>query len=241
MAGDWIKMRTNLDTDPRVIEIAVGLDVPELHVVGCLWKLWAWADQHTLDGNNICVTRVTLDRFTGLPGFAEMLRKVGWLAGRDGALTFPRFAEHNGQTAKKRAETTERVRKHRNTKSVTDVTRKALPEKRREDKNKEPPSPPEGGGDFGGLVLSSISRADLGIKAKVLDWAERNVPKLSEDLRVKILACSVRARAAGDDPPKLFLYLVRTGLTKNQWQINADDEQASRRPRRKPATPEDSE
>lgn len=137
MAGEWIKMRTNLDSDPRVIEIAASLGVSELHVVGMLWKVWAWADEHTLDGNALRVTCVTLDRFTCVSGFADALRKVGWLEGRDGALSFPRFAEHNGQTAKKRAETNKRVAKHRNAVSVTNVTPKALPEreKRREEKS----------------------------------------------------------------------------------------------------------
>lgn len=129
-------MRNNLDSDPRVIEIAAELNLDELQVVGCLWKVWAWADQHTLDGNAIRVTSVTLDRFTRVSGFADALRKVGWLEGRDSALTFPRFAEHNGQTAKKRAETKERVEKHRNAKRVTSVTQKALPEKRREEKRR---------------------------------------------------------------------------------------------------------
>jgi hypothetical protein len=134
MAGDWIKMRTNLDTDPRVIDIATRLGITELQVVGMLWKVWSWADAHTLDGNAIRVTDVTLDRFTLVTGFADALRKVGWLEGRDGLLSFPRFAEHNGQTAKNRAETKERVAKHRNAKTVTDVTQKPLPEKRREEK-----------------------------------------------------------------------------------------------------------
>ena len=137
MAGDWIKMRTNLDTDPRVIEIATRLGIGELQVVGMLWKVWSWADAHTLDGNAIRVTDVTLDRFTLVTGFADALRKVGWLEGRDGLLTFPRFAEHNGQTAKNRAETKERVAKHRNAKPVTDVTPEPLPEKRREEKSLE--------------------------------------------------------------------------------------------------------
>ena len=137
MAGDWIKMRTNLDTDPRVIEMAFSLGIPELHVIGLLWKVWAWADQHTLDGNALRVTCVTLDRFTAVTGFADALRKVGWLDGRDGLLSFPRFAEHNGQTAKNRAETNVRVAKHRNANRVTNVTPKPLPEreKRREEKS----------------------------------------------------------------------------------------------------------
>jgi hypothetical protein len=135
MSGDWIKMRTNLDTDPRVLEIATKLGVTELHVVGMLWKVWAWADAHTVDGNAIRVTDVTLDRFTCVTGFANQMRNVGWLQGKDGALCLPNFTEHNGQTAKKRANTSKRVAKHRNAPSVTDVTPKALPEKRREEKS----------------------------------------------------------------------------------------------------------
>ena len=142
MAGDWIKMRTNLDTDPRVFEIAAETGLPELHVVGLLWKCWAWADTHTLDGNAVRVTCVTIDRITGTAGFALALRNVGWLEGRDNALTFPRFAEHNGQTAKTRANTADRVRKHRNAKPVTDVTPGPLPEKSREEKKKKPPNAP---------------------------------------------------------------------------------------------------
>ena len=91
-------------------------------------------------GNALTVTDVTLDRFVDRTGFADALRKVGWLEGRDGALTFPRFAEHNGQTAKKRAETQARVAKHRNAKTVTPVTREVLPEKRREEKKDTTPN-----------------------------------------------------------------------------------------------------
>jgi len=137
MAGDWIKMRTNIDTDWRVIQISAELNLPELHVVGCLWKLWTWADQHTVDGNAIRVTDVTLDRFTSVTGFANAMRSVGWLCGENGSLCFPNFSEHNGSTAKKRAETKERVAKHRNAKGVTDVTLNVLPEKRREEKRRE--------------------------------------------------------------------------------------------------------
>lgn len=135
MAGDWIKMRCNLDTDWRVIQIASQLEMSELHVVGCLWKLWTWADQNTADGNAVSVTDVTLDRFTGVTGFASSMRNVGWLTGENYQITFPNFVEHNGSTAKKRAKTQQRVTKHRNARSVTDVTLKALPEKRREEKS----------------------------------------------------------------------------------------------------------
>jgi hypothetical protein len=133
MAGDWIKMRCNLDTDPAVFQMAAGLEMDELAVVGRLWKVWAWADQHIADCNAVSVTANVLDRITTTPGFAEAMRKVGWLEGRDGDLSFPHFDRHNGQTAKKRALTKNRVEKTRG----DSVTLPALQERyqRREEKS----------------------------------------------------------------------------------------------------------
>ena len=111
-------MRCNLDTDPAVFQIAAALEMDELAVVGRLWKVWAWADQHCADCNAVSVTRNVLDRITSTPGFADAMQKVGWLEGLDGALSFPHFDRHNGQTAKKRALTKNRVEKTR-TDSVT--------------------------------------------------------------------------------------------------------------------------
>jgi hypothetical protein len=130
MANDWIKMRCMLDTDPAVYEMAATLGIGELDVVGRLWKVWSWADQHSVDGNAVRVTGVTLDRLTATPGFTSAMREVGWLEGEDHALTFPNFARHNGQTAKNRGLTAMRVAKHRNG-AVTD---ESLPEKRRIEK-----------------------------------------------------------------------------------------------------------
>jgi hypothetical protein len=73
------------------------------------------------------------------------MRNVGWLTGENYQITFPNFVEHNGSTAKKRAKTQQRVTKHRNARSVTDVTLKALPEKRREEKSNNTSSDEEVG------------------------------------------------------------------------------------------------
>lgn len=140
MAGDWVKMRSNLDTHPKVVAIACDLETSELHVVGMLWKVWTWADQHSLDGNAICVTESFLNRITGNANFSTALRNVGWLDGNDGELTFPRFSEHNGKTAKSRSETALRVNKHRSEvkqKCNAPTVTNALPEKRREEKKEE--------------------------------------------------------------------------------------------------------
>jgi hypothetical protein len=105
----------------------------ELAVVGRLWKVWAWADQHCADCNAVSVTRNVLDRITSTPGFADAMQKVGWLEGLDGALSFPHFDRHNGQTAKKRALTKTRVEKTR----ADSVTLPALQKRyqRREEKS----------------------------------------------------------------------------------------------------------
>jgi len=145
MAGDWIKMRCNLDTDPAVFQMAAALEMDELAVVGRLWKVWAWADQHIADCNAVSVTTNVLDRITTTPGFAEAMRKVGWLEGREGALSFPHFDRHNGQTAKKRALTKNRVEKAR----ADSVTLPALQERYQRREEKSIDSTVRGGVGFG--------------------------------------------------------------------------------------------
>jgi len=140
MAGDWIKIEINTPDKPEVIALAAALRLDQDAVVGKLIRLWSWADLNSIDGDEIKITEQFIDRISRKKGFAVALRSVGWLAGKDGKLTFPDFTRHNGKTAKLRAETNRRVSSHRqkcNTKSVSNVTvepyQKALPEKRRED------------------------------------------------------------------------------------------------------------
>lgn len=103
MAGDWIKMRTNLDTDPAVVRIASGLKTDRFAIVGRLHKIWSWANEHLTDGQDVPVDADFLDSLVSTPGFSAELRRVGWLSGRDGCLVFPGFQRHNGSTAKARA------------------------------------------------------------------------------------------------------------------------------------------
>jgi hypothetical protein len=136
MAGDWIKMRCNLDTDPAVFQIAAQLGLDELSVVGRLWKVWAWADQHVSDCHATGVTDVTLDRISTTPGFAAAMRRVGWITGESDSPTLPRFDRHNGQSAKTRALATERQARKRH----ADVTPESRPmrDQRREEKSNTP-------------------------------------------------------------------------------------------------------
>lgn len=113
MAGDWIKMRTALANDPAVIAIACGLDKAEFEIVGMLHHIWSWADSQSQDGHVKRVTRKWVDRFVHCDGFATEMETVGWLVIDDAGITFPNFDRHNGESAKKRAEATERKRKSR--------------------------------------------------------------------------------------------------------------------------------
>ena len=142
MAGDWIKIELTTPDKPEVIRMATALRLDQDTVVGKLIRVWAWADQNSVNGNDVRVTGAFLDRLTTKRGFAAAMRAVGWLSGDDGRLSLPNFDLHNGETAKERAQTNRRVAQHRkrrlcNAASVTDVTPpaliKPLPEKRREE------------------------------------------------------------------------------------------------------------
>ncbi len=105
-------------------------------VVGKLLRFWIWADQQSISGNGLTVTKKLLDRITYCPGFADSLVSVGWLTGNDGVFCIPNFDRHNGESAKSRATTQKRVKKYR-TIGNENVTPPPLPEKRREEKNKD--------------------------------------------------------------------------------------------------------
>lgn len=136
MAGDWIKLDCTTPDKPEIVAMAAHLKIDQDAVVGKCARLWIWANQQSVDGNALNVTDSFLDRLTYCPGFADALRVVGWLTGRDSRLSIPHFDRHNGQPAKTRALTKDRVGKTRtasecNAASVT----KPLPEKRREEKH----------------------------------------------------------------------------------------------------------
>lgn len=107
--ADWIKVRTNLWDDPRVTAICDVLDRSEAEIIGGLIKLWSMADSHTEDGTLPSITPKAIDRKIGIPGFADAVAGVGWLEVEACGVSIPRFGEHNGKTAKKRAEAAKRM------------------------------------------------------------------------------------------------------------------------------------
>jgi hypothetical protein len=162
MPGDWIKLRTDLHSDPAVIRLGAILGLDTFAVVGRLAAVWVWADTHAdRHGRVTLVSRSCLDSVTQCVGFGDALEAVGWLSSDPGegvGITFPRFDRHMGGGAKARAQAAKRKQKQREKVSrpgharVTLVSRLARDtsvtrvEKSREEKSKEeiPPSiPPE--------------------------------------------------------------------------------------------------
>lgn len=140
MAGDWIKMSTDLRTHPKVVRIASALKADRLRVVGGLHAVWCLFDAHSVDGSLEGYTLDALDDLVGWPGFSMAMVSVEWMSETTQGLDLPRFEEHNGQSAKRRAQETERKRVARaeadSSASVADEKR-TREEKRREEVKKE--------------------------------------------------------------------------------------------------------
>ena len=150
MAGEWIKMRTNLWTDPRVSRLCDLTGQAEVAVIGGLYWLWASADDHSLDGVMPGLSIAGIDRRTGIAGFGSALVAIGWIAETDGGITIAKFDEHNGASAKKRAQIAKRVANHRSgnadvTHDATDCNAPsvtgALARYREEEEKEESPKP----------------------------------------------------------------------------------------------------
>lgn len=135
MAGDWIKMRTNLRTHPKIVRMSSGLQCDALRVIGALWAVWSIADEHAtiidgaghLDGYSLD----DLSAVIGFPGFAEALARVGWVAECEEhattggkCLIFKDFETHNGASAKTRGLDAARKRAERKSSSVSSSSRK---------------------------------------------------------------------------------------------------------------------
>jgi len=113
MAGDWIKLESVTPDKPEVFRISEALCIDPDAALGKLVRVWIWADQQTIDGNAVGVTKSAIDRIAHTPGFADAMISVGWLSGVDSSLMLVRFDRHNGKGAKKRALTNQRVSDHR--------------------------------------------------------------------------------------------------------------------------------
>lgn len=113
MSAEWIKMRGNLWSDPRVARLCDLTDAAEATVVGGLYWLWATADQHSETGFLVGLTVRQIDRKSGVPGLADALVAIGWISVDHRGVQISNFEDHNGSSAKKRLMTAKRVAAHK--------------------------------------------------------------------------------------------------------------------------------
>lgn len=196
MAGDWIKVEETTPDKPEVQKMASILGIDPDAVTGKLIRVWVWASRScNADGVTDVTVKALLDRVTCVTGFANSMLQVGWLEQDGDELRFPNFDYHNSQTAKTRAKSNKRVSEHRkrkrncNGKSVTKAFQKALPEKRREEKNiinthtaREREEDDEEFALAGSVVIPPCTRAEMDVYAGLTgipddvcqDWYERH-------------------------------------------------------------------
>ena len=92
MAGDWIKMRTNLDTDVRVMQIGRLCDMEAEQVCFSLYKLACWFRVHG-DYGVMDVSVDLIDYFLKADGFAEAMHRVGFLKAHDNCVMLRSFCD----------------------------------------------------------------------------------------------------------------------------------------------------
>lgn len=128
----WIKMRTSLMDDPRVMIVAHKCNALTVTVVGALHALWSLADRFANeDGVLAGYTPLVINNRVGVPNFCESLPS-DWIDLSHEWVKLPEYQAHNGTTAKTRAESTKRValsrsRNKRDKCNATTVTETVTP------------------------------------------------------------------------------------------------------------------
>jgi hypothetical protein len=142
MAGDWIKMRTDLYRDPKVSVIADALmsvdgelarhvnqichrdmtvtrNVMRNVTVGALVSVWGVMRHQgkRIESDLFCfgVTVSVLDDIADIPGFGSAMEKAGWVIQHDDGIEFPGFFAKNNvdPEEKSRQKNAERQRRFR--------------------------------------------------------------------------------------------------------------------------------
>jgi DNA replication protein DnaT len=138
VAVGWIKVETCTSGKAEIIRLARLLSMKHDEALGVVIRFWVWADSNTVDGVVDGVASTDVDAVLSCPGLCRGLEAVGWLIidKEKERITIPKFSRHNGESAKKRALSSERQARWRagNVDGLVDATPPTREEKRREDK-----------------------------------------------------------------------------------------------------------
>ena len=84
--SSWIKVRTNLGTDPHVVRIAYACRTHPVRIVGACVTLWSVADAHADVDMLRNMSAQALDSMVDVPGFTAEMVSVGWIKEHEDAL-----------------------------------------------------------------------------------------------------------------------------------------------------------
>jgi len=116
MAGDWIKVEKSTPDKPEIGFIARACGV-QIEIAFAAWfRLWAYLDGVTAGGEVNFFTPDDADRISRLPGIGNALSSdqgCGWITFHQGGATIVNWTRHNGESAKQRAQKTDRQRRWR--------------------------------------------------------------------------------------------------------------------------------
>jgi len=218
MAGDWIKMRIDLQTHPKVFRMVSALQADRLRIIGGLHVAWSIFDTHSSDGVLVGYTVEAMDAVVGWPGFTQAMIDVEWAAVEDdGSLVMPRFDEHNGASAKRRANDAERKRNDRKNPvrnlSASDAdSLRTREEKRREEKKeqdqKQGAGAPAKPGKFDPLTAKPENVSD---KAWA-DWCQYR-KEIRKPLTAKSCELQAKALAGHSAPDQVLATSIANGWT----------------------------
>ncbi len=187
MAGDWIKMRHSLLSHPKTVRIMSALKADKFRTVGGLMSVWCLFDTHSEDGQLSGYTLETLDAMAAWDGFSAAMQAVEWLGVEDdGTLVLPRFDTHNGQSAKRRAQDSDRKREVRKV-SASEADKLRTREEKRRYRERHPHTPTA----FDRFWAAYPKRVSKGAARKA--WTKL---KPSEQLLQAILAGIGRAKTS---------------------------------------------
>ena len=92
MAGDWIKMRTDLDKSSEVVGLGGACEMSREEIVFKLYQLACWFERHGNYGK-MDIEATVIDAHLGVPGLSQRLMSIGWLQCHDGVLVLKGFCD----------------------------------------------------------------------------------------------------------------------------------------------------
>ena len=245
MAGECIKMRLELHDSPKVGKIARLTGLDRFGVVGRLHRVWGWVDQTSEDGAKVDGEFADIDELADCAGFANAMAQVGWLQDLGGVLRFGNFTEHNGNTARRRAEDARRKGKGRKAprpqtvRNGADTVRKPvgpsveLEQEQEAEQEKNPsdsfPPTPLAGGEADGTGSFDAWWASYPIRQPGVPRGNRKAAwkawvKLGEADRARVVEATARLVASGQIPKDAERFIrPGPGGADPPWRAWLDD------------------